>query len=129
MVSSKPGRKPSAVQTSNQARQSDRGRTSRAGRAADDAKQHSQTGATPAKATLKRYLIVIEKANGNYGAHAPDLPGCGALGDTLEETLANMKKAIEMHVKAMNEDGDDIPEPSTIGDYIEIPEPRKAKTA
>jgi predicted RNase H-like HicB family nuclease len=72
---------------------------------------------------------VIEKANGNYGAHAPDLPGCGALGDTLEETLANMNKAIEMHVKAMNEDGDDIPEPSTIGDYIEIPEPRKAKTA
>jgi len=76
---------------------------------------------------LKRYLIVIEKANGNYGAHAPDLPGCGALGDTIKETVANMKHAIEMHVKAMHEDGDAIPEPSTIGDYIEVPEPAVRK--
>jgi predicted RNase H-like HicB family nuclease len=73
--------------------------------------------------------MVIEKANGNYGAHAPDLPGCAALGYTIEETLANMTKAIEMHVKAMNEDGDEIPEPSTIGDYIEIPEPARRKSA
>ena len=78
---------------------------------------------------MKRYLIVIEKANGNYGAHAPDLPGCGALGDTIEETLRNMKRAIEMHVKAMHEDGGEIPEPSTIGDYVEIREPRRVKIA
>jgi predicted RNase H-like HicB family nuclease len=78
---------------------------------------------------LKRYLIVVEKANGNYGAHAPDLPGCGALGETVEETLQNMKRAIEMHLTAMHEDGDAIPEPSTIADYVEVPEPMKAKRA
>ena len=76
---------------------------------------------------MKRYAIAIEKANGNYGAHAPDLRGCGALGDTIEETLTNMKRAIEMHVKAMHEDGDEIPEPSTFGDYVEVPEPAKRK--
>lgn len=130
MVSSKPRRKPSAVQASNETRQSNSGRASGARRAARNVEQHPEAGTAPTgKTTLKRYLIVIEKANGNYGAHAPDLPGCGALGDTIEETLGNMKRAIEMHVKAMSEDGDEIPEPSTIGDYIEIPEPGKVKSA
>jgi predicted RNase H-like HicB family nuclease len=78
---------------------------------------------------VKRYLIVVEKANGNYGAHAPDLPGCGVLGDTVEETLANMKRAIEMHVKAMQDDGDPIPEPSTIAEYVEVSEAAKRKAS
>lgn len=130
MVSSKPGRKPPAVQASNKARKSDRSRASGPGRAAKNAEQHPEAGAAPtAKTTLKRYLVVVEKANGNYGAHAPDLPGCGALGDTVEETLQNMKRAIEMHVRGMQEDGDAIPEPSTIGQYVEVQEPRKVKTA
>jgi len=130
MVSGKPRRKPPAVQAPNKTRESDRGRASGPGRAAEDAEQHLEASAAPtAKTTLKRYLVVIEKANGNYGAHAPDLPGCGALGNTVEETLQNMKRAIEMHVKGMQEDGDAIPEPSTIGQYIEVQEPRRVKTA
>ena len=130
MVSSKPGRKPPAVQASNKARKGDGSRASGPGRAAKNAEQHSEAGAAPTpKTTLKRYLVVIEKANGNYGAHAPDLPGCGALGDTVEETLQSMKRAIEMHVRGMHEDGDAIPEPSTIGQYVEVQEPRKVKTA
>jgi predicted RNase H-like HicB family nuclease len=40
-----------------------------------------------------------------------------------------MKRAIEMHLTAMHEDGDAIPEPSTIADYVEVPEPMKAKRA
>src|SRR6058998_1165508 len=124
MVSSKPRRKPSAVQAPHKGGKSDRRRPSRPGRTATDAEQHLEAGAvSAAKATIKRYLVVIEKANGNYGAHAPDLPGCGALGDTVEETLQEMKRAIEMHVRGMQEDGDPIPEPSTIGQYIEVKEP------
>ena len=76
-----------------------------------------------------RYMIVIEKAGRNYGAHAPDLPGCGALGDTVEETIENMRKAIEMHLEGMAEDGDPIPEPTTTAGYIEIAEPAKRKSA
>jgi predicted RNase H-like HicB family nuclease len=130
MVSSKPGRKPPAVQASGKARKSDRSRASGPGRTAKNAEQHPEAGAaSTAKTTLKRYLVVVEKANGNYGAHAPDLPGCGALGDTVEETLQNMKRAIEMHVRGMQEDGDAIPEPSTIGQYVEVQEPRMVKTA
>jgi hypothetical protein len=31
-----------------------------------------------------RYAVVIEKANGNYSAYVPDLPGCAAMGETVE---------------------------------------------
>jgi predicted RNase H-like HicB family nuclease len=34
---------------------------------------------------MRRILIVIEKAGDNYSAFAPDLPGCVATGDTVEE--------------------------------------------
>ncbi len=74
-----------------------------------------------------RYVIVIEKAGRNYGAHAPDLPGCVALGDTFDETVSNMRQAIEMHLEAMREDGDPIPPPTSVAEYIEISEPAKAK--
>lgn len=80
---------------------------------------------------MKRYLIVIEKADSNWGAYAPDLPGCVALGDTVEETVELMREAMDMHLSAMIEDGDPIPEPTTISDYIEVdvPSPKLTKKA
>jgi predicted RNase H-like HicB family nuclease len=66
-----------------------------------------------------KYLIIYEKSSTGYGAYAPDLPGCIAVGRSLEETAELMRGAIEMHLKAMREDGDPIPEPTTLGDYIE----------
>jgi predicted RNase H-like HicB family nuclease len=61
---------------------------------------------------MKKYLVLFEKSSTGYGAYAPDLPGCVATGRTLEETRARMTKAIEMHLTAMRQDGDPIPEPS-----------------
>ena len=80
---------------------------------------------------MKRYLIVLEKAAGNWGAFAPDLPGCVALGDTVEETMQLMRDAIDMHLAGMVEDGDAIPEPTTLADYIEVevPQPVTRKSA
>ncbi len=52
---------------------------------------------------MYRFLVVIERANGNYSAYAPDLPGCGATGKTGEETERNMHEAIEMHVRGLLE--------------------------
>lgn len=46
---------------------------------------------------MYQYLVVIEKANGNYSAYPPDLLGCIATGDSLEEVQKNMHEAIEMH--------------------------------
>src|SRR5712691_3430711 len=67
-----------------------------------------------------RYAIVIEKAESNYAAYVPDLPGCVATGFTLEETEQQIREAIDLHLRGMREDGLPIPEPSSSVDYIEI---------
>ena len=61
---------------------------------------------------MTKYLVLFEKSTTGFWAYAPDLPGCVATGRTLEQTRRRMAKAIEMHLSAMREDGDEIPEPS-----------------
>ena len=68
-----------------------------------------------------KYLIIYEKTATGYSAYVPDLPGCIAGGFTFEETAELMRGAIQMHLEAMREDGDPIPEPTTRADYIEAP--------
>ena len=67
-----------------------------------------------------RYAIIIERVGNNFCAHAPDLPGCVAAGDTVEQTQELMRGAIEMHLAGMREDGDPIPPPSVRVDYIDV---------
>lgn len=69
---------------------------------------------------MKKYPIVIEKANGNYSAYCPDLPGCVATGATVSEVKKNMKEAIELHIHGLQEDGIPIPRPSTEVVYIKV---------
>jgi predicted RNase H-like HicB family nuclease len=65
-----------------------------------------------------RYAVLFEETATGYSAHVPDLPGCVAAGTALEETAELMRKAIQMHVAGMREDGEPIPEPHTIAEYI-----------
>ncbi len=67
-----------------------------------------------------RYAIVIEKAESNYAAYVPDLPGCVATGQTIEETEQQIREAVDLHLRGMREDGLPIPEPSSSVDYIDI---------
>jgi len=69
---------------------------------------------------MHRFLIVIERANGNYSAYSPDLPGCVATGATREEAEHNMQAAIEMHIQGMEEDGLPIPEPQSSAEYVTV---------
>ena len=66
-----------------------------------------------------RYAVIIEKGENSYGAYVPDLPGCVAVGDTVEEVKILIKEAIEFHLEGMLEDGDDIPQPSSAIEYID----------
>ena len=70
---------------------------------------------------MHRYLIVVEKANDNYSAYAPDVPGCAATGDTQEEAERNLREALELHLQGLIADGEPIPEPSTLADYVTFP--------
>ena len=67
-----------------------------------------------------RYAIVIEKAESNYSAYVPDLPGCIATGSTIPEVEAEIREAISFHLEGMREDGVVVPEPSSQVEYIDI---------
>ena len=67
-----------------------------------------------------RYLVVIEQGESSIGAYVPDLPGCVAVGDTREEVLTSIQKAIEMHLEGMREDRLAIPQPSSAPEYVEV---------
>jgi predicted RNase H-like HicB family nuclease len=58
------------------------------------------------------YLIVIEAGERNYGAYAPDVPGCVATGATVEECEREMREALAFHFEGLREDGDPIPPPT-----------------
>ena len=67
-----------------------------------------------------RYAIVIEKAEGNFSAYVPDLPGCVATGATIEEVESEIREAIEFHLNGLRADGTPIPPPSSRVEYVEV---------
>jgi predicted RNase H-like HicB family nuclease len=67
-----------------------------------------------------RYAIVVEKAENNYSAYVPDLPGCIATGQTIKETEQEIRAAIEFHIEGLREDGLPAPQPTSIVEYLEI---------
>ncbi len=70
---------------------------------------------------MKQYVVVIERGDkGGYGAYVPDLPGCVAVAKTDAEVRKLIREAMELHLRSMREDGDPIPEPSTLVDYVSL---------
>ena len=60
---------------------------------------------------MHRFLIVVEKADSNYRAYFPDLPGCVAIGISRNEAEQNMCEAMQLHGQGLIEDGLPVPEP------------------
>lgn len=67
-----------------------------------------------------KYLVVYEKADKNYSAYIPDLPGCVATGGNKAETARNINRAVKMHLNGLREDGIPAPEPQASAEFIEI---------
>ena len=66
-----------------------------------------------------RYAIVIEKAEGNYSAYVPDLPGCVATAATVPDVEMQIRDAIRFHIDGMKADGLPVPAPTSIAEYVE----------
>ena len=62
---------------------------------------------------MMEFAVVFEKTSNGWSAYAPDLPGLGVAGATIEETKRLLREGIELHLEGMREDGVPIPEPST----------------
>ena len=71
-----------------------------------------------------KYIAIIEKGPDNYSAYVPDLPGCVAAADTIEETEQLLRGAIELHIRGMREDGIAVPPPQVLVREIEIAQAR-----
>lgn len=68
-----------------------------------------------------RYMVIFEKGESSYGAYVPDLPGCVAVGETMEEVRGLIAEAIEFHVEGLREDGFPVAQPSSTVEFIEVP--------
>jgi len=66
-----------------------------------------------------RYAVVIEKAEGNYSAYVPDLPGCIATGDTVAAVEHEIREAIRFHIDGLKADGLPVLAPTSIAEYVE----------
>ena len=63
-----------------------------------------QAGLKKASDFSMRYAVVIEKAERNYAAHIPNLPGCIATDQTFEEVETQIQEAIKLHLRGIRED-------------------------
>lgn len=65
------------------------------------------------------YAYVVEKSDDGYGAYVPDLPGCVAVGDTIEEVQELIKEAIMFHIESLREHNEPVPLPTCHVGYAE----------
>ena len=58
-----------------------------------------------------KYAVVFEQTTNNFGAYAPDVPGCVSTGKACDEMRANIREALSFHIEGMVQNGEPIPEP------------------
>jgi predicted RNase H-like HicB family nuclease len=68
----------------------------------------------------RKYAVILERAEHDWAADAPDLPGCISTGATLERTERNIREAIEGHLRTLAEFGEPVPQPVSLAKDIEI---------
>lgn len=66
------------------------------------------------------YLVVVEKGESGYGAYVPDLPGCVAAADTRREVMKLIREAIELHIEALRQSGQSVPEPTSKSELVKV---------
>jgi predicted RNase H-like HicB family nuclease len=67
-----------------------------------------------------QYIVVFERTPDGWSAYVPDLPGCVAAGDTRDEVEKLMREAIAMHIEALREEGEAVPEPGAWTGLVEV---------
>lgn len=67
-----------------------------------------------------KYAVIFERAQNNWSAYVPDLPGCMTTGQTLEEAKVNIREAIEGHLETLRDFGDPVPDPASVAGEVEV---------
>lgn len=69
---------------------------------------------------MSGYAVVIERADGNFSAYVPDLPGCVATGATDREIRSHIVEAIRLHVESLRAHGESVPPPTSSTVTVEV---------
>ena len=69
---------------------------------------------------MKEYTVLYEEGPTSWGASAPDLPGCFAVGKTFEEAQQRIREAIKLYVDQLRAEGKPIPEPVTRVGHVTV---------
>jgi predicted RNase H-like HicB family nuclease len=76
---------------------------------------------------MRHYIALIHKdANSDYGVSFPDLPGVITAGSDLDEARKLATEALAFHLEGLAEDGEAVPEPSSLEDIMAIAENKDA---
>jgi predicted RNase H-like HicB family nuclease len=67
-----------------------------------------------------KYAVVIERGATSYGASVPDLPGCFAVGETLQEVERLIEEAISLHIAVLRERGEAVPQAQTLVSVVDV---------
>jgi len=65
-------------------------------------------------------MVVIERGESSWGAHAPDLPGCVAVGESRDEAIDLIREAIALHIEGLKRQGLPVPKPTSEGEFVEV---------
>jgi predicted RNase H-like HicB family nuclease len=68
----------------------------------------------------RKHAVIFERAETNWAAYVPDLPGCVTTGKTLDETERNIREAISGHLETLREFGETVPEPTSVAREVEV---------
>ena len=68
------------------------------------------------------YIAYLHKDSGSdYGVSFPDFPGAITAGRTLDEAKDLAREVLNLHIRGMLQDGEAIPQPSTLEDLAQDP--------
>lgn len=62
----------------------------------------------------RKYAVIFERAETNWAAYVPDLPGCVSIGRTLEQAERNIREAIAGHIATLRQFGEPAPGPTSV---------------
>lgn len=109
-------RKSPAVRASRQKGNRHRGRQGKRRSSSRNGQEHLSSGRIAF--STEGYAVIFERTRTGYGAYSPDVPGCIAVGKTFAETRKLFQSALRMHLEAMLEDGEPIPQALTRVEHI-----------
>jgi predicted RNase H-like HicB family nuclease len=72
---------------------------------------------------MANYIAVVHKdPKSDFGVSFPDFPGCITAGSSIDEAKDMAHDALDLHIKGMLEDGENIPTPSNLEDIMADPD-------